>query len=344
MHITIDSHESEESNQNHLSCEAILDEDRANAEVFDLMLLEVQDLMRRGNGTAIKNMNLSKNLMDHISSIYEPATVFLSAIVFADMEIIRYFLNEKNANINQVDRHGRTALMLAAYGNVKAHQSSLLNFLLQHKDIDINLVDHEGSSALMYFCRTGNVDAVKQLLKQNDIDKNYIDPNSQTALSIAVNQGYVDIVKILLEDQQILKASRTYKNQDGATLAMQAALFAHTNVLELLIAHSTHEDLIQLKAMAAQNCYQPHIARMINSHVEPDILSSFVTSLTNYFFATTASCFSAYRSPEQVDCYKHYTEEASPMLLSFSQNTPRSDSSSPIDHPNFEKDRLNRFV
>jgi hypothetical protein len=106
----------------------------------------------------------------------------LSAVKEGDVKEVKEALGER-ANPNAANRHGYTALMLAAMARDKEKGMEIAQILIA-KGADIEATDSTGRTALMYAAQHGNIGVVEVLIesKANVYAK---DKGGLTALSFA---------------------------------------------------------------------------------------------------------------------------------------------------------------
>jgi hypothetical protein len=100
----------------------------------------------------------------------------------------------KGANPNTTNSVGRSALILATFG-----QPSLVVAALLQAGANVNAQDLNGNTALMAAVEFKNVEAVKLLLKAH-ADRALRNKAGQTALSIASSENQTEIVQLLTGD------------------------------------------------------------------------------------------------------------------------------------------------
>lgn len=102
----------------------------------------------------------------------------------------------KGANPNTTNSVGRSALMLATFGQPSSVVEALLNV-----GANVNAQDRNGNTALMAAVEYNNVEAVKLLLKAH-ADRGLRNKAGQTALSIASSENRGEIVHLLTGDSR----------------------------------------------------------------------------------------------------------------------------------------------
>jgi uncharacterized protein len=139
-------------------------------------------------------------------------------------------LLDNNIDVNLTDRHGVSALMVAAgrgrIANVK---------LLLTRGANVNLQDFQGlwplggQTALMFAAKEGR-EEVAALLIEAGANVNAQDSEDETALMKAVNNGHFELV------QTLLAAGATIHliDQDDQTALMKAEAMGQIRIAELL--------------------------------------------------------------------------------------------------------------
>ncbi|XP_067650360.1 ankyrin repeat domain-containing protein 50-like [Haliotis asinina] len=108
-------------------------------------------------------------------------------------KMVQHVLSLEQVDINSRGKHGRTALMRAAfYGHRKVVD------LLVSKGGLTNLVDAEGHSMLHLASLGGRLEMVKYILSQNMADINARDEEGDTAAMVAKRKGKLDVYNFLV--------------------------------------------------------------------------------------------------------------------------------------------------
>lgn len=119
-------------------------------------------------------------------------TPLLCAVKSGCWEIVEYLLGctrySESAVVNQSDRHGRTALILAA----SEGHLAIIDILLE-RGADLRCQDKDGLSALSWACLKGHYNAAVSLLN-NGADVNHADNSGRTPLDLATFYGDVKLV------------------------------------------------------------------------------------------------------------------------------------------------------
>ncbi len=129
-----------------------------------------------------------------VSPVYQAAQL-IQAAQNGDLAQVQHLIAQ-GADVNAMDKSGRTALIIASEkGNV-----AMVKVLLAVKNIDVNaIIKISRTSALMVACTYGHSNVVKALLAVNGIRVNAANPLGVTALMLAALNNRQDIVCPLLE-------------------------------------------------------------------------------------------------------------------------------------------------
>jgi ankyrin repeat protein len=122
-------------------------------------------------------------------------TPLLCAVKSGCWEIVEYLLAGDNAEtvINQVDKHGRSALILAA----SEGHLAIIDILVERR-ADLACADKDGLSALCWACLKGHYNAALTLIAHG-ADVNHTDQSGRTPLDLATFYGDVKLVQLLVE-------------------------------------------------------------------------------------------------------------------------------------------------
>lgn len=150
---------------------------------------------------------------------------FLDAAKSGQVEILDRLLTA-GADVNQVNRYGDSALILAALNG----HLLVVNWLLA-KSAEVNKTNNNGETPLMLAARFGRFEVVDTLLKCSaTIDLTRRDGSS--ALMLAAKNGHLDVIEILLAHN----AAVDRVDSKGRTALMYAAAYGDIRVIENLIS------------------------------------------------------------------------------------------------------------
>lgn len=129
-------------------------------------------------------------------------------------ELVQFFLDKLNCNINVKDVEGRTLLMAAAEKNDLAALSHLLSM-----GADPETRDDHGNNLLYYAVRSSSTEFAKQLLLLGNQDINAQGSNGRTPLMVAIEKHLLnstrknpEIIDILLQKDVDLRLKDDYGN------------------------------------------------------------------------------------------------------------------------------------
>ena len=117
------------------------------------------------------------------------STLFHLCSSVGETEALSLLLQINCEHINDRDKYGHTALILAA----RDGHSTSVDILIQH-GADLNIKSHTYTTALMYAARNDYSHCVKILL-QNNVDVNIKDKDRNTAYDLTKNDAIKTIIK-----------------------------------------------------------------------------------------------------------------------------------------------------
>jgi len=162
----------------------------------------------------------------------------LTAAEQGDMNLITKLLLD-GADINAVDKKGRTAALIAVHAN----QLELFKFLLE-KGADINIRDERMDNPLLYAGAEGMLDFVKVAVAAG-ADTSIVNRYGGIALIPAADRGHVAIVEELLTTSDVYI---DHVNNLGWTALLEAIILGdggkrHQAIVQLLINHGADINL-----------------------------------------------------------------------------------------------------
>ncbi|KAA8584357.1 hypothetical protein FQN60_008142, partial [Etheostoma spectabile] len=175
--------------------------------ISPLVLQYIANMADSNGNTALhysvsnSNFGIVKKLLDaEVCNVDQQNKAGYTAIMLAalaavespeDMTVVEQLFTKGDVNA-KASQAGQTALMLA----VSHGRMDMVRALLA-QGAEINLQDDEGSTALMCSSEHGHADIVRVLLAQPDCDATLTDSDESTALSIALEAGHNDIAVLL---------------------------------------------------------------------------------------------------------------------------------------------------
>lgn len=193
------------------------------------------------------------------------------------LESVDFLISTNLFGINEQDLKGRPALSLAASRSHRQVVSALLS-MERSKGLNVNLVDHSGRSALTWACDSGSWEIVNDLLRDERLLPNLLDFRMRSALSWACEYGLAGLIKLFVANKAVVlgneddrgntpliyavksKDFKTVKNLfgrrgavasdelnirakdlEGRNAISWAASTGDCRILQILLAHSTHE-------------------------------------------------------------------------------------------------------
>ena len=159
-----------------------------------------------------------------------------------DLSLISTLVGTHGANVDAVDRWGKTALMIAAWNG----HTDIVNALVGTHGANVDAVDRNGWTALMRAARNGHTDTVNALAGTHGANVDAVDRNGWTALMLAAENGHTDIVNALAGTHG---ANVDAVDRVGWTALMLAAENGHTDTVNALAGtHGANVDAVDSMA------------------------------------------------------------------------------------------------
>jgi len=135
----------------------------------------------------------------------------------------------ERANVQAVDGHGRTPLLLAA---TNGHEA-VAKLLLATEGVNPEFKDPDGRTPLLLAAMNGHEAVVKLLLATEGVDPESKDSDGRTPLLLAVKNRFKVVAKLLLATEDVNPES---KDSDSWTPLPLATTNGHEAVAKLLLA------------------------------------------------------------------------------------------------------------
>nr|WP_313959487.1 ankyrin repeat domain-containing protein [Lysinibacillus fusiformis] len=169
---------------------------------------------------------------------------FFQAAAQGEVTQVTEILN-KGIDINVADEQGRTAAMIATYGNFP----DVVKVLIEH-GADINRRDHMENNPFLYAGAEGYLEILKLTIEAG-ANPTIFNRFGGTALIPAAEHGYVENVRELLEHTNV---DVNHMNKPGWTALLEAIIYGngrpryHETIL-LLIEHGADVHLADAKGI-----------------------------------------------------------------------------------------------
>jgi uncharacterized protein len=183
----------------------------------DSLILAVKSKQLRAVQILLEN-GASIDIRDRLTE-FDQWTPLMHAAYLGAIQILKLLL-QAGANVESIDTHGRTALILAS----EAKQNNAITPLLQ-AGANPNYQDREGNTALTYACRKHHAWIAKKLL-ENGASKNLV---KEFLLMNASRRGAVHDVRKLIEQGAEVNAKY------GDTALTIAAAYDYGDVIDELV-------------------------------------------------------------------------------------------------------------
>ena len=186
----------------------------ANAGAYE----DMEEAMIRQDPSAI--IDLLKRGVD-VNTVDREGNTLLAQAIKRDLPEAVDYLMAHHARLNPRNKHGETAISIAAYNGRTAYVKKLVEAGAE--------VNYYGWPPLSYAAYNGHPEIVDYLLKHG-AEVNGKTGNGSTALFFASRFGHMEVVQLLLKNQ----ADPTVENENGETAVDWALKSANTDIEAIL--------------------------------------------------------------------------------------------------------------
>lgn len=179
---------------------------------------DMEEAMIRQDASAI--IDLLKRGVD-VNTVDRDGNTLLTQAIKRDIPEAVDYLMAHRARLNTRNRHGETALSIAAYNGRTAFVKKLVEAGAE--------INYYGWPPLSYAAYNGHLEIVDYLLKHG-AEVNGKTGNGSTALFFAARFGHPEVVELLLKNH----ADPTVENENGETAVDWALKSANTDIEAIL--------------------------------------------------------------------------------------------------------------
>lgn len=179
---------------------------------------DMEEAMIRQDPSAI--IDLLKRGVD-VNTVDREGNTLLTQAIKRDLpEAVDYLMTHR-ARLNPRNKHGETALSVAAYNGKMVYVKKLVEAGAE--------INYYGWPPLSYAAYNGHLEIVDYLIKHG-AEVNAKTGNGSTALFFASRFGHAEVVQLLLKNQ----ADPTVENENGETAVDWALKSANTDIEAIL--------------------------------------------------------------------------------------------------------------
>ena len=147
---------------------------------------------------------------------------------YGHLDIVKYFVEERNCNIECKDSFGQIPLhYAAAWGKL-----AIVKYLIEERGCDPMCRGPSSWTALHCACKSGNLDLVKYLVEERKLDPSCQDEHDVTPLLVSAQCGSLDVVKYLIE---VKHCDINFRDEYGNGALHHAALGGKLDIVKYLI-------------------------------------------------------------------------------------------------------------
>ncbi|KAK6503298.1 hypothetical protein TWF481_008325 [Arthrobotrys musiformis] len=159
------------------------------------------------------------------------------------MEQVARILLEKGANINAIDKNGRTLLSHAAENGHVA----IMKLLLRYKDVDPDSKDNSGRSPLSYAAANKDKKPAELLLREKSVNPDLQDNSGRTPLSHAAEACETKATVVLLLERNV---KLDVEDDEGKTPLSYATERGHGEVTKMLVERGSDPEKKDRKGLS----------------------------------------------------------------------------------------------
>ena len=141
----------------------------------------------------IQNKALTK-FQDNLGNT---ALHYACSLYGGNLELIKYLVEEKDANINALDLDKQSPLHLACQNG----KMDTVKYLIEEKKSKIEGKCKLGRTLLHYACKGQNLDVIKYLVEEKGLSPKVSDKEGMTPLHLSGGIANLDIVTFLIEHE-----------------------------------------------------------------------------------------------------------------------------------------------
>ena len=147
---------------------------------------------------------------------------------YGHLDIVKYFVEERNCNIKCKDPFGQMPLHYAAAGG----RLAVVKYMIEERGCDPMCRGPSSWTTLHYACKSGNLDLVKYLVEERKLDPSCQGEHGFIPLFVAAQFGPLDVVKYLIE---VKHCDINFRDEYGCNALHRAALGGKLDIVKYLI-------------------------------------------------------------------------------------------------------------
>ncbi|KAH8430909.1 uncharacterized protein LDX57_008573 [Aspergillus melleus] len=237
-------------------------------------------------------------------------------------DIMHLLLTQAVVDVNdQCHAHGAPFLVHAAYEG----RSEALSLLLSRTDINVEVTDRHGNTALMVAAKGGRTQAVKTLLAKGALPY-AINKLSESVLSLAARGGRDEVINLLLPYRRVNIESRSAAGLTPLMEAARGGHDSTVRLLLQRGADPNCRDWFQYSALSvAAACRRPSVCRVLLEDGRVDVNVKCSQGRTPLALAISALGYTRFDDPCDYSPMTEKVLEVAQVLLSAADIDPDSE-------------------
>jgi len=197
--------------------------------IFNEQIANCQNSLDFFKKTMKEYPNLTRYLIDNYPKFRENKILNIALSEAArngNLELVRYLIEARGADVNARTNFGKTILHEAA----RSSNLELVRYLIEKRGADVNARTNLGETVLHFAARNGSLELVRYLIGRGS-DVNAITNDGETVLHFAARNGSLELVRYLIERGADVNA----RTNSGYTVLHQAAISGNLELVRYLI-------------------------------------------------------------------------------------------------------------
>lgn len=155
------------------------------------------------------------------------------------LNLVKYFVNDREVHLDLKDKYGKIPLHLAAENG----HLDVVEYFVEDKGVKLDVKDRYGMVPLHLAAQEERLDVVKYFVGEKEMDVSIEDEDDQVPLHMAARNGHLETVKYLIKMDVNLKTVNKIASHGGTPLHM-AARSGNLEVVEYLMKNGAEFEIV----------------------------------------------------------------------------------------------------